>query len=564
MTVDTRQRNLDFILFALAFLLALALRLVRLGAAPLSDEEARWALQALHLARGLHPDIGPNPAYVMLTALTFFVFQANGFTARLVPALFGSLLVLAPRLFRDRLGNKPAYVLAFALAIEPGLLSLSRQAGSQIIVVSAALLAWGFWRNGRVRWAGFFAGIALLAGPALWPGLVGLALAYGFTRGSAPESSKSQPLDRKSLLTALGFATGTYLAIGSLFLTSLGGLGAGLASLPAYLGGWGDFTDVVFFHPLIGLLVYDLMAVLLGMVALVRGIRVRSGLIIFLGWWLLASLVIAIANPSRQVADLSWSLVPLWALASIEITQYLYPIRDGVWETLGMLCLTTCILAFAWFNFAAIALSSLSASDIQLRWIVIVGALALLILSVALVAFGWSVQTALQGSAWGLLIALSIYTLGATIAAGRLRVGPTVDMWAIGPQVDQAPILVDQMNNMSRWKAGAKESLDVAVIGLDSPALQWALRDWNATYTQDLTLIGNPSLVITTDQVANPAWKSGYRGESFVWRDYPGWLQASTADWLHWVALHYMPQGQQKIILWARNDVFVDSQTHTP
>ena len=49
-------------LYAIAFLLALAIRLVKLGAPPLTDLEARWALQALGVAQGAHPALGSQPA----------------------------------------------------------------------------------------------------------------------------------------------------------------------------------------------------------------------------------------------------------------------------------------------------------------------------------------------------------------------------------------------------------------------------------------------------------------------------------------------------------------------
>ena len=124
MTDHSRERNLEFGLFALALGLALALRLLRLGELPLNDDESRWALQALDLTRGLRTGMGPQPGYVTLTALVFFVIQAGNFAARLVPALFGAALSIVPYYFRDRLGSKPAIVLAFLLALDPGFLGL--------------------------------------------------------------------------------------------------------------------------------------------------------------------------------------------------------------------------------------------------------------------------------------------------------------------------------------------------------------------------------------------------------------------------------------------------------
>ena len=53
------------VLYVIAFLLALAVRLIRLGTWTLTDVEARWALQALGVAQGAHPALGSQPAYVL-------------------------------------------------------------------------------------------------------------------------------------------------------------------------------------------------------------------------------------------------------------------------------------------------------------------------------------------------------------------------------------------------------------------------------------------------------------------------------------------------------------------
>src|SRR5512146_1342808 len=174
-----RRFRYEPLLYALAFLLALAVRLVKLDAAPLSDAEARWALQALGVAQGTRPLLGSQPAYILLTSVLFYLLGAGtNFLARLVPALAGSALVLAPALFAHRLKPRVSVILAFLLALEPGLVGLSRQAGSGILAVAAVLLAWGFWENRKPVWAGIFAGLALLSGSFLWPGLIGLGVTW--------------------------------------------------------------------------------------------------------------------------------------------------------------------------------------------------------------------------------------------------------------------------------------------------------------------------------------------------------------------------------------------------
>ncbi len=90
-------------LFLLALMLGLTIRLAGLGAQPLSDQEAKWALQALDVANGTRTVLGSNSAYVALTSALFFAFgDASNFLARLVPALAGGALILIPMLFREQ------------------------------------------------------------------------------------------------------------------------------------------------------------------------------------------------------------------------------------------------------------------------------------------------------------------------------------------------------------------------------------------------------------------------------------------------------------------------------
>ena len=77
-------------LYMLAFLLALGLRLIQLGAMPLTDAEAAPALQALHIAQGLKPALSPHPFYILSTSVLFFLYGGGtDFLARLIPALAG-------------------------------------------------------------------------------------------------------------------------------------------------------------------------------------------------------------------------------------------------------------------------------------------------------------------------------------------------------------------------------------------------------------------------------------------------------------------------------------------
>src|SRR6266545_5710459 len=181
-------------LYWLAFLIALGFRIIQLGASPLTDSEATLALQALHIAQGKAPLLGPQPGYILLTSLLFAIIESTNFMARFFPALVGSALVFVPYFFREKIKPIPALILAFFFAIDPGLVALSRQANGTILAVTFLLFAWGMWRNQRAIPAGMFAGLALLSGPSLWAGLFTLGLTWVFLRGM---ESKSTAVDEQ-------------------------------------------------------------------------------------------------------------------------------------------------------------------------------------------------------------------------------------------------------------------------------------------------------------------------------------------------------------------------------
>src|SRR5690242_5262750 len=137
-------------LYWLAFLVALGFRLIDLGASTLTYSEATFALQALHIAQGKAPLLGPQPGYILFTSISFAVIKNTNFMARFIPAVVGSTLVFVPYFFREKIKPLPALIVAFLFAIDPGLVALSRQASGTILAVTFLLFAWAMWRNQRL------------------------------------------------------------------------------------------------------------------------------------------------------------------------------------------------------------------------------------------------------------------------------------------------------------------------------------------------------------------------------------------------------------------------------
>ncbi|MEP7133526.1 MAG: hypothetical protein ABI904_01210, partial [Chloroflexota bacterium] len=297
-------------LYGLAFLIAIALRFIQLGAAPLTDSEATLALQALHLAQGQSPLLAPQTAYILFTSLFFAILESTNFMARILPALAGSALVFVPYVFREKLKPRPALILAFLFAIDPGLVALSRLSGGTILAVTFLLFAWGMWTNRHLTAAGIFLGLALLSGPSIWSGFLILGLTWLFLRGMNPKpTADQQPLtddqqseqpdsivNRKSEIVNRNILIPlitTLLLAGTLFFTAPNGLSAALASIPAYLKGWVSPSTMTTGRTLLTFAAYEGLGIALAIFSLIRGFRTNSKRILRLSLWLVVALLLA-------------------------------------------------------------------------------------------------------------------------------------------------------------------------------------------------------------------------------------------------------------------------------
>lgn len=544
-------------LYLLAFLIAIALRFIQLGAMPLADAEAAPALQALRLSQGENPALAPHPLYILFTSILFFLYGGGtDFLARLIPALVGSLLILAPRLYDDRLKPRPSLLLAFFLALDPGLVAISRQAASPILAIAFPVFAFGFLNKGSRTLAGIFAALALLSGPSIWFGLIGFGIAWlifqAFNR-SKPFAFHRPTFNRSEILPFLA----TLIAAGTLFFSAPGGLGAAFASIPAFLTSWLTPSDVPPGRILLSLPVYQPFVLLLAVIALARGWIKGSRRIILLSIWFLVSLVLVLFFPARQLADLAWALIPLSALASLEFARCfnLFPEERG--EAGGVALLTIFIWVFAWMGFSGMIWFPTDSREYLLRLWMFIGSLALLVLSLLLVAAGWSIRTARFGGLWGLAIALGALSLGGALGSAGLRGSNFPELWWLPSAPAQADLLRATVRDVSEIGVGHDTSAPVVIAGMNIPSLEWALREHPLQVVDTLDPASAPAFVLTPFEM-DPILVAGYRGQDFSWRQDSLWNEAIADTWLRWFVLREMPQHGEPILLWARDDLFLD------
>lgn len=570
--VMTRRWNIEHSLYALAFLLAVGVRLVQLGATPLTDHEASWALQALSIARGEPVSLGPQPLYPLLTGSLFFLFGSTNFLARILPALAGSALVLLPVVYRRQLGQHAGIILAFALALDPGLLAISRSAGSPIPALAFSLAALTALYTGRWLAAGVLGGLALLSGPGIIYG--GLALALTWGAGYFLQKEERMILvagdEKPAWRTLLYGLVATLILAGTLLLRVPQGLGALGATIPSYFEGWAVSSGVPALRLPTVLLVYQPLAILFGLLGILRAWRdqgEKSGFIKLLGIWAGIALLLAMVYPSRQTGDLVWVIVPLWAIAAYGLAgQFTISVeRPLKLVSTAQAILIVLLLAFAWLMLASLGHArAVVTPEIQRNVLVlIVGASLMAGLTSTLVALGWSGEVSRQGMLWGITISLLIWMVPAVVSSTGLRAGTEHELWKQPPHTSQTDLMLSTLGDLSAWQTGHRQTIDIAVI-VEAPSLQWALRDYpNARFRSHLAGGEMPTAIISYLGQETPALTASYRGQDFSWQVYPAWQGVLPPNLPQWLAFRKTPVQPSMIILWARVDIFPDDSQGT-
>lgn len=570
------QNKLKFehLLYIAAFLLALAVRLVSQTSTPLSDTEASLALQAAELSRGESPVLSPHPLYLALTTLLMFLFSPSNLTARFWPALAGSLLVFLPIFFRERqmgrglpqrlrLGSLSAVLLSFFLAIDPGLVAVSRQAGSLSLAVFFTLLALVLWLHRRFDLAGVFAGFAFLSGPGIWPGLLGMAAALFLVGMPARPAESVEAADPQKIpwQSVLIFALAAVFFAGTLFFSIPAGLSAVAGSIPAYLGGWlpgsAAAESASVGQILIALLAYEFLPLVFGLWGGVRGWLRKNFLDRFLLVWWAVAFGLVLAYPAHRVVDLAWSLVPLCFLAARQISRLAsHAVTDRV-PTLAQAALTGLIVGF--FSMTAISMVNTTSSNPMEHWVRLGGAGLMLIASTGLIAWGWSREVALRGLGWGVLAVLIIYYTSAAWYTTGLADRMSHELWSGRSTMMQADLLQGTLADLNFQGPVITGGPDLTVAQVASPSLRWLLRDERqVSFTTQLPNDASPALVITADQ-PELALSAMYRGQSFVYVETVNWDRLTPAEWFRWIAFRTLPGDallQDRVILWARSDFF--------
>jgi hypothetical protein len=347
-------------------------------------------------------------------------------------------------------------------------------------------------------------------------------------------------------------------------------LSAWISALPAYLEGWISPALIRPGHLALAFLAYEPLAIFLAVLSLLRGYRTRSRRIVRLSLWLGVALLLAIFY--RQPGELVWVILPLLTLAALELSRALNIFAEERVEVGVAVVILLILFAYIWFDVAKIALDpqthlgamplNFFGRNVQITaapYLALLAAFLIILLCISFMAFGWSARTAWLGTTWALVIFLGVYGLGAAWGASGLRLQNGFEFWTPDSPPVQADLLLSTVADISEFSLGHAQAQPVTVMGIDSPALEWALRDRPVEVVSTLDPLVAPPILITP-VMSDPGLPAAYRGQDFIWRQAPQWQGILAADWIRWLVYRQLPRENETIILWARDDLFPDAR----
>jgi uncharacterized protein (TIGR03663 family) len=362
----TKRPRAELLAYAALTLGALALRLIALGDRPFHHDESQDAYFSwIFFKTGdyTYQPILHGPLRFYLTAAMYGLFGDSDFTARLAPALMGTLIVPLPYLLRAQLGRLGAFAAAVALAAGPTYLYFSRFAREDIYIacITLALLAVTFRFLDRPR--------------AHQPALIGALLALSFATkestfitvfvtGTFFLAALAVPVARAQVLGAVAavgwkpwaWACAAFAVVFALlfttFLTHPAGLWDGIHDGLSYWlaqQGPGRGEREWYFY-LVVLFAEEWPMLVLGAAGAVAALRRPTLLRVFLIWDFLLSLAIYCWADERFTWLVMHPLLPLILLAGLGV-QAIWDARHGWAGRLGLVVVAVCaagLVATSW------------------------------------------------------------------------------------------------------------------------------------------------------------------------------------------------------------------------
>jgi hypothetical protein len=536
---------------------------VNLGTAPLTAGEAQAAWQALQVARNLPAETAANAAYQGLTAITFAIMQANAFWARFWPALAGASLALVPFFWRRKLSPFLTIGLALALALDPVLFILSRQAGSAIFVVAGLVWALTFFIAGKPIGVGVALALALLGGPWVWAALflllVGFGLAWLFKRSAVKEFATSLvnicPIRGAPAKFAAGFGV-TLLLLATSFGLDPAGLSGIAGGLVAFTQGGFTASQVPTWVQMYRWAAYSISPLVLALVASVRawkeGLQGKHTMSLHVLLFLLGAVLFA----NLGAGGLALVQLPLWGLALGEIER-LVGIETKSQRAVGLvfifglvLCVYLALSLKSWLNASPGTLAFTQQGLAFLLGVVLLGLVYLF------TGMGWSYQATGKGLALALMSALLVSTLSLTLSGATFRPENAALIWSDTPVLDSSDEITQLLNEFERLNTLQPETNTVAILEPKLASYAWTFHAFGQVQLPLALPEGENPEVILSDVNWQIKPEQSYRGMNISAYRQIDWAKLQPFDLLKGSFNQNFTTQSTQAILWLRQDLF--------
>jgi uncharacterized protein (TIGR03663 family) len=246
--------NLETALFLAIFVLGALLRFWDLGSRALHHDESIHAVHSWYILSGKgayrQDPTYHGPFLYYSQAMAYFLFGATDYAARIMPAIFGTILVTTPMLLKRYLGRVGALATALMIAISPSILYYSRALRhdmfSLVGTVVVIIAFFRFMEDRRLRWV-YLGAVAYTIGYAnhelmllITTPMVGLALVCTLvwenfiSRGEKPLTDALRGVPGQVWVNCVLIFLALYIPLYTSLFTNMAGLFTGSVGAITY------------------------------------------------------------------------------------------------------------------------------------------------------------------------------------------------------------------------------------------------------------------------------------------------------------------------------------------
>ena len=500
---------------------AIIVRIINLGKMPFLADDASLAADALAYAQFEEPELAALSAYTGLTGTLFYIFGHSAVLARLLPVIAGSSLVVAAFLITKRYNLRVAIVFALALALDPFMVSMSRQIFSPLIALAGIVWTFLFIQRKKYILAGFFASIAFLGGYYFWVFLIAIVLIWVIGKQLKIEQFadySSVIKDKKNLIPFLGSFTISLILVSTGFLLRPAGLGYIASGVIAFIRLFGQRYELPICHNLYIILTFALLPLVGSIIYLSKKFpdedkkrKLFIGLIGFVG------LILSVLFSRKDMGCAILIIIPLWFMTAKWLADLRIEMKDKTPIKVGSFFLYIVLMVYIGTNVKR--LFEFGIGDpitLQIGLATIAGVLLVLILF-------W-----LSSLTLGIKMSLPIFTIALVLILSGVMASKTfnsLDKCTMQNQLslNSGPVVlgnIKQVQAIEPFQDYGRINYSEATVKVEDIEydLRWHLREFVTEENYKA-----PDFIITSDAMT-PNYDEPYRGtrielsKSIPWR----------------------------------------------